>query len=105
LLKRRQNSASSRAGKFALDAKQQARPTIADTLNSSPASSATAIDMTPIATAAMRATYTSSDSESRPLRSTLDHRSWAIAPEAEITRPATTARIVASATADTTARN
>ena len=35
---------------------------------------------------------------------TLDHRSWATAPEAEMTSPATTARIVASATAEMTAR-
>ncbi len=47
---------------------------------------------------------TSSCSDSWPLRITFDHRSWATAPEAEITSPATTARIVASATAATMAR-
>ena len=53
----------------------------------------------------MRATQISSCSESRPLRMTFDHTSCATAPEAEITSPATTARIVANATAAMIARN
>jgi len=48
---------------------------------------------------AVRATVTSSCSESRPLRITFDHTSCATAPDAEITSPATTARMVAKATA------
>ena len=52
-----------------------------------------------MATAAIFATQTSSFSESRPLRTTFDQMSCATAPDAESTRPATTARIVAKATA------
>ena len=93
------------AGKFALAAMQNARPTSAETLNPAPPAIASTIASAPTATAASFATQTSSRSEtSRPLRTTLLHRSWATAPEAEITRPATTARIVASATAEITAR-
>ena len=48
--------------------------------------------------AAILATQTSSLSESCPRRTMFDHTSCATAPEAEITSPATTARIVANAT-------
>ena len=57
-----------------------------------------------MAAAAMRATWTSEPSVLRPLRITFVHTSCATAPDAEITRPATTARIVAKAIAAMTAR-
>ena len=104
VLNRRHHSASSSAGNFTLEAKQNAMPTSTETLNPAPPASASAIASTPIPTAESFATQTSSFSESRPLRMTLDHRSCATAPDAEITSPATTARIVASATAEMTAR-
>ena len=104
VLNSRHHSASSSAGNVTLEAKQNARPTSTETLNSAPPTSASPIASTPIATAATLATQTSSFSESRPLRTTLDHTSCATAPDAEITRPATTARIVASATAEMIAR-
>ena len=100
VLNSRHHSASSSAGNVTLEAKQNARPTSTETLNSAPPTSASAIASTPIAIAAIFATQTSSFSESRPLRTTLDHTSCATAPDAEITSPATTARIVASATAE-----
>ena len=49
-------------------------------------------------TAAIFATQTSSFSESWPSRTTFDQMSCATAPDADSTRPATTARIVAKAT-------
>ena len=83
---------------------QNASPTSTVTLKPAPPRMAMKMASTPMPSAATRATHTSSCSESRPLRITFDHRSCAIAPEAEMTSPATTARIVASATADTMAR-
>ena len=62
------------------------------------------IAIAPIANAAIRPTSTSSCSESLPLRTTFDHTSCATAPDAEITRPATTARMVANAIAEMIAR-
>ena len=95
VLKRRHHSASSSAGKFTLEAKQNAMPTSTEMLKPAPPARARAIASPPIPIAASFATQTSSFSESLPLRMTLDHRSWATAPEAEMTSPATTARIVA----------
>ena len=63
------------------------------------------IAMAPIEIAAILATQTSSFSESLPLRTMFDHTSCDTAAEAESTRPATTARIVANATPAITARN
>jgi hypothetical protein len=57
---------------------------------------AMAMAIAPIATAAIRPTTTSSRSESRSRRMMFDQMSCAAAPEAEITRPATTPRIVRS---------
>src|SRR6185436_15782610 len=80
VLKRGQNSASTRAGKFALAAMQNARPTSAETLNPAPPAIASRIASAPTATAAIFAIQTSSRSEtSRPLRTTLLHRSCATA--------------------------
>ena len=104
VLNSRHHSASSSAGNVTLEAKQNASPTSTEMLNSAPPTSARAIARTPITIAAILATQTSSFSESRPLRTTFDHTSCATAPDAEITSPATTARIVASATAEMTAR-
>ena len=104
VLNRFQVSASSRAGKLALAATANASPTMYETFRSEPPMIAIAIAIAPIAAAAIRATWTSSCSESRPLRITFDQTSWATAPEAEITSPATTARMVANATAAMIAR-
>src|SRR3954471_14265929 len=98
VLKRRQLSASTSAGKLALAAIANARPTMNDTLRPSPPRMATSIAIAPMTTEAILAAMTSSRSESRPLRMMLDQMSWATALEAERTRPATTARIVANAT-------
>ena len=103
VLKRRQVSASSSAGKLALAATAKARPTMNETFRPSPPRMAITIAIAPIENAAIRATWTSSCSESRPLRTMFDQMSWATAPEAEITSPATTARMVANATAEMTA--
>ena len=97
--------ASSSAGKLALAATAKARPTMNDTFRPAPPMTAMAIAIAPIATAAIFATQTSSFSESRPSRTTFDQMSCATAPDAEITRPATTARIVANATPAMIARN
>ena len=105
VLKRRQLSASSSAGKFALAATAKARPTMNETFSPSPPMIAMRMAMAPIATAAIFATQTSSFSESLPLRTMFDQMSCATAPDAEITRPATTARMVAKATPATMARN
>ena len=98
VLNRRQVSASSSAGKLALAATANARPTMNETFSPAPPMTAIAMAIAPIATAAIFATQTSSFSESRPARTTFDQMSCATAPDAEITRPATTARIVAKAT-------
>ena len=98
VLKRRQVSASRSAGKLALAATANARPTMNETFSPSPPMIAMPIAIAPIATAAILATQTSSRSESRPWRTMFDHTSCATAPDAEMTRPATTARIVAKAT-------
>ena len=105
VLNRRQVSASSSAGKLALAATANARPTMNETFRPSPPMIAMAIASAPIATAASFATQTSSFSESRPRRTMFDQMSCATAPEAEITSPATTARIVANATPAMIARN
>ena len=75
VLKRRQLSASSSAGKLALAATANARPTMNETFRPAPPITATAIAMAPIATAAIFATHTSSFSESRPERTTFDQMS------------------------------
>ena len=56
VLKRRQVSASSSAGKFALAATANASPTMNDTFSPAPPRIAMKIASAPIATAAMRAT-------------------------------------------------
>ena len=66
VLNRRQVNASSSAGKFALAATAKASPTMYETFRSAPPMIAIAIEITPIESAAMRATLTSSFSESRP---------------------------------------
>jgi hypothetical protein len=98
-------SASSSAGKIALAATANARPTMNDTLRPAPPMTAIPMATAPIETAAIFATQTSSFSESSPLRTMFDQTSCATAPDAEITSPATTARIVAKATAAMIARN
>ena len=105
VLKRRQLSASSSAGKFALAATANARPTMNDTFRPEPPMMAMMIAITPMANAAIRATSTSSCSESLPLRTIEDQMSWLKAADALSTRPATTARIVANATPAMNARN
>ncbi len=105
VLNLRHVSASSSAGNIALAATANARPTMNDTFRPSPPITAIEIAIAPIANAAIFATQTSSFSESVPRRTMFDHTSCATAPEAEITRPATTARIVANATAAMIARN
>jgi hypothetical protein len=65
VLKRRQLSASSRAGKFALAATAKARPTMNEMFSPSPPMIAIRIATAPIAPAATFATQTSS-SESLP---------------------------------------
>ena len=104
VLNRFQVSASSNAGKLADAATAKARPTMNETFRPAPPRMATPMATAPMANAAILATQTSSRSESRPLRRMFDQTSWANAPEAEITSPATTARIVAKATAATMAR-
>ncbi len=104
VLKRRQVSASSSAGKFALAATANARPTMNETFRPEPPITAMMIAITPIANAAIRATRTSSCSDSWPLRTIEDQMSCENAAEAESTRPATTARIVANATPAIAAR-
>ena len=105
VLNRGQLSAMSSAGKFALAATANARPTMNETFSPSPPMIAMKIAIAPIDAAAIRATWTSSCSESLPLRTMFDQMSCATAPEADSTRPATTARIVANATPAMSARN
>jgi len=81
-----------------LAATANARPIRIETLKLSPPRMETPIATAPSPRTAIRATLISSFSSAWPLRTTLVHRSCAIAPEA-MTRPATTARIVAKATA------
>ena len=101
VLKRRQNSARISGGKFALAANTNAMLTSTVTLKPEPIASVPRIAAAPTPTDAIRATLRSSSSVPRP--STLFHRSWAIAPADAITRPATTARIVAKAAAENSA--
>ena len=98
VLNRRHVSASSSAGKFALAATANASPTMNETFRPEPPMIAMTIAMMPIANAAIRATRTSSCSESWCLRTIEDQMSCENAAEADSTRPATTARIVANAT-------
>jgi hypothetical protein len=83
---------------LALAATANARPTMNETFRSAPPRIAIAIAIAPIDSAAIFATQTSSLSESCPRRTMFDQTSCATAPDAEMTRPATTARIVAKAT-------
>ena len=105
VLKRRHVSASSSAGKFADAATAKARPTMNETFRPEPPMTAMMIAITPMAKAAIRATLTSSCSDSLPLRMIEDQMSCEKALDADSTRPATTARIVAKATPEITARN
>ena len=82
VLKRRQVSASSSAGKFALAATANARPTMNETFRPEPPMTAMTIAITPIANAAIRATRTSSCSESWCLRTIEDQMSCENAAEA-----------------------
>src|SRR3954452_10332608 len=66
VLNRGQNSARTRAGKFALAAMQNARPTSAETLNPEPPAIASTIASPPMIAAAIFATQTSSCSDSLP---------------------------------------
>ena len=88
VLNRRQVSASSSAGKFALAAIANARPTMNETFRPSPP--ITAIDdrdRRRSTAAAILATTTSSFSESWPLRMMLDQMSCATAPDARQHEP------------------
>ena len=76
-----------------------------ETFRPEPPMTAMMIAITPIANAAIRATSTSSCSESWCLRTIEDQMSCENAAEALSTRPATTARIVANATPAMNARN
>ena len=105
VLNRRHVNASSSAGKFALAATANARPTMNETFRPEPPMIAIAIAIAPIANAAIRATRTSSCSESWCLRTIEDQMSWLNAADADSTSPATTARIVANATPAMKARN
>ena len=82
VLKRRHVSASSSAGKFALAATANARPTMNETFRPEPPMIAIVIAITPIANAAIRATRTSSCSESLCLRTIEDQMSWLNAADA-----------------------
>ena len=75
VLKRRHVSASSSAGKFALAATANARPTMNETFRPEPPMTAMMIAMMPMANAAIRATSTSSCSESLRLRTIEDQMS------------------------------
>ena len=106
VLNRRHVSASSRAGKFALAATANARPTMNETFRPAAADDRDRDrDRADRRPRRSRATQTSSCSESLPLRMMLDQMSCATAPDADSTRPATTARIVANATPAMMARN
>ena len=105
VVKRRQVSASSSAGKLALAATANVSPVSSCTLKPGPASSASAAPTAPMPTTAIRATRICSASSSAfPRFRTFAHRSWATAPDAASTTPATTARIVANAIAEMTAK-
>ena len=102
VLKRRQNSASSSGGKLADAANTNAMLTSTVTLKPEPIAIVPRIAAAPTPIDAIRATLRSPSSLPRPR--TLRQRSCAIAPALAITRPATTARIVANAAAENSAR-
>ena len=104
VVKRRQNTDSTSAGKFALAAIANARPTMYATfwpLNARPRP----IETSPSTTVEIRATRSSSCGAACPRRTTLIHRSCDNAAAPASVRPATTARIVANATAVMKPRN
>ena len=101
---RRQKIESTSAGKLALAAIAKARLTMKATfwpLKTMPRITA----ITPRARVAPRATLSSSPGRACPFRTTLVHRSWLSAAAPESVSPATTARIVAKATAAMKPRN
>ena len=75
VLNRRHVSASSSAGKLALAATANARPTMNETFRPAPPITATAMAIAPMTTAAIFATQISSFSESLPSRTTFDQMS------------------------------
>ena len=104
VLVRGQKTASKRAGKLPLAAMANARPTMNATfcpLNTMPRP----IAMSARHTVAMRATRNSSPGLGSPRRITLAQMSCEIAAAPDSARPATTARIVAKATAAMNPRN
>ncbi len=100
----RQNTASTSAGKLALAAIANARPTMYATfwpLKTIPSRT----DAIPPSTLAARATTNCSCSGAWPPRTTFTHRSCESAAAPDSVRPATTARMVANATAAMNPRN
>jgi hypothetical protein len=102
VVNRRQYSASSSGGKFALAANTNATLTSTVTLKPEPTASVARIAAAPTASAAKRPAARSFSSV--PRLSTFVHRSCVIAPAEASTSPATTARIVANAAALNSAR-
>ena len=101
VLNRGQKSASTRAGKFALAAMQKARPTSAETLNAAPPAIASTIASAPIAPRRSSRPSSSSRSLSPPRRfDDVDPDVVRDGAGRGDDEPATTARIVASATAE-----
>ena len=106
VLNRRHVSASSSAGKLALAATANASPTMNETFRPVAADHGDRRSRSRRSRSRRCApTTTSSCSESLPLRTMFDQMSCDTAADADSTRPATTARIVANATPAMTARN
>ena len=103
VLKRRQVSASSSAGKLALAANTNAMLTSTVTLKPEPTTSVAAIASIASPIEAPRAIFVSASSSPPPRLSTFAHRSWATVLADASTRPETTARMVANAAAENSA--
>ena len=103
VLKRRQKSVRTIDGTLALAATAKARPTRNATFSDFRAMART-IESAPITPAVIRATRTCSRSSSFPPFTTFSQMSWAKAADEAMVRPATTARIVAKAMAETNER-
>src|SRR6266536_5746289 len=105
VLNRRQKIESASTGKFAEAATAIPKVARIKTFDAGPSAIAIRTDTAPTARAAIRATRTlSPDFRSTPRWTTFVQKSWAKEVGALIMSPATTARMVAKATADTTAR-
>src|SRR4051794_24964393 len=102
VLNRFQNNENRITGRFADAAIANAMATRKATFNDC-AGMASAMATAPMQTAAIRPTRTSCLSVTWPFLITLEYRSWASDEDAARVRPATTARMVANATAAITA--